>query len=542
VRRALAAIPRERLAAFAAIALVFLAMLWPERSYVPIWDGRVYASCVIDAARSGLSFESLRCARHPTQAWAAVLAIPQLLRLGDVRLLHLTDALLGLLALACIRLVLRRVFPEPTLARQLDLVTLACAVHPVVLSTLLQVNIDFGVYVFFFASLAALLEERFFWTAVGGLFLCFSKETGVLAYAVLIGLDAAFRAFGGAGDWRARVKRSLRSWVTVLPLVAFAVHVRLWNATHPDPAVWKHGWQKATIDGFSFFDLNDPIFLSYAAGIFLLGFLWVVSAIIASDLAVGGVRMARRRPARTVPGADRARLAYLSVLTVVLTYLLTSFRTWSNLRYFALLYPLFVILAFAALLRLGTSSRVRAGALAAIVALFIFAAFRSADPVSRAVYGTFPIGERAMYRMASITGEYAGPGRDELVYNLEFTGYHHVQNALFRRLHPADSTVFIAPSLVRWNLWSQLDSLSDERTMCEERSFSPRYGDEASIGRMGNPRELWFLEFSNHPDRDGTLENLTRSAWREAGTERVSARGHELVAHHLVRRELQVLP
>jgi hypothetical protein len=59
---------------------------------------------------------------------------------------------------------------------------------------------------------------------------------------------------------------------------------------------------------------------------------------------------------------------------------------------------------------------------------------------------------------------------------------------------------------------------------------------------MGNPRELWFLEFSNHPDRDGTLENLTRAAWREAGAERASARGHVLVAHHLVRREPQVLP
>jgi hypothetical protein len=530
------------MAAFAAIALVFLAMLWPERSYVPIWDGRVYADCVIGAARSGLSFESLRCARHPTQAWAAVLAIPQLLRLGDVRLLHLTDALLGLLALACIRVALRRVFPEPALARQLDLVTLACAVHPVVLSTLLQVNIDFGVYVFFFAALAALLEERFVWTAVAGLFLCFSKETGVLAYAVLIGLDAAFRALGGAGDWTARAKRGMRSWITAFPLVAFAVHVRVWNATHPEPAVWKHGWQKETMDGFKFFDLSDPVFVSYAAGIFVLGFLWVLSAIVAADLAVGGLRMARRLPARRVPGADRERLAYLTVLTVLLTYLLTSFRTWSNLRYFALLYPLFVILAFAALLRLGASSRVRTGALAAIVALFVFAAFRSADPVSREVYGTFSIGEREMYRMASITGEYQGPGRDELVYNFEFTGYHHVQNALFRRLHPGDSTVIIAPSLVRWSLWSQLDSLSYERTMREERSFSPRYGDEASISRMGNPRELWFLEFSNHPVHDATLENLTRTAWREAGAERGSARGHVLVAHHLVRRELQVLP
>jgi hypothetical protein len=306
--------------------------------------------------------------------------------------------------------------------------------------------------------------------------------------------------------------------------------------------VWKQGWQRHTIDGFNFFDLSDPIFLSYAAGIFVLGFLWVPSAIVAADLAVGGVRMARRAPARAVPGADPSRLAFLTVLTAALTYLLTSFRTWSNLRYFALLYPLLVILAFAALLRLGASARVRGAVFATIVALFAVAAFRSADPVSRAVYGTFPIGERVMYRMASITGEYAGPGRDELVYNLEFTGYHYVQDALYGRLRPSDSTVVIAPSLVRWSLWSPLDSASFERTLLAERSFSPRYGDEASLARQGDPREVWFLEFSNHPDKDATLETLQRTRYRETGTERVAARGHVLVAHHLVRREPQVLP
>ncbi len=536
------AVPRARLAAFAGIALVYSAMLWPERRYVPIWDGRVYADCAISAARTTLSMETLRCAAHPSQGYVAFLAFAQKLRPGDVRLLHLVDALLGLLALASIRVALSRVFPDPKLARQLDLVTLACAVHPVVLSTLLQVNIDYGVYVFFFAALAALREDRYGWTVVAGLFLCFSKEAGVLAYGLLIGLDAAFRALGGAGGWRARAARALRSWPVVIPLLAFAVHVRLWNATHRDPAVWKQGWQRHTLDGFNFFDLSDPIFLSYAAGIFVLGFLWVPSAIIAADLAVGGVRRARRSPARAVPGADPSALAFLTVLTVVLTYLLTSFRTWSNLRYFALLYPLYVILAFAALLRLGASSRVRAGALAGIVLLFVLAAFRSADPLSRALYGTFPIGERVMYRMASITGEYAGPGRDELVYNLEFTGYHDVQNALFRRLRPSDSTVFVAPSLVRWSLWSPLDSASFERTLVRERSFTPRYGDEAGLARMGDPREVWFLEFSNHPDRDVTLENLRRTRYRETRTERVTARGHTLVAHHLVRREPQVLP
>ena len=66
------------------------------------------------------------------------------------------------------------------------------------------------------------------------------------------------------------------------------------------------------MDGFGFFDLSEPMFRSYAAGIFLLGFMWVVSGVISADLLVGGVRMARRLPNRMVPGADSARLTYLA--------------------------------------------------------------------------------------------------------------------------------------------------------------------------------------------------------------------------------------
>lgn len=533
---------RERLLAFGAITAVFFAVLFPEFGYVPVWDGRVYANCAVEAAASGLTLDSLRCAGHPSQAYAVFLAFSQLLRLGDVSLLHLTDTLLGLLALASFRVVLARVFPAPHLARDLDLVTLACAVHPVILSTLVQVNIDFGVYVFFFATLAALVSGRFGWTALAGLFLCFSKETGVLAYVLMVGLDVLFRATETKGTAAERLRRLAPMSVTAAPVVAYAVHVLWWNATHAEAAVWKHQWQRATLDGFNFFDLSEPVFRSYASGIFLLGFMWVVSALIGADLVVGGARMARRLGSRDVPGADRRRLVYVTVLTAVLAYLLTSFRTWSNLRYFALLHPLLVLLAFAALLRLGIRARARAAVVGVIAALFAFALFRSSDPVSRAVYGTFSIGDRAMYRMASITGEFGGPGRDQLVYNLEFTGYHHVQNALFRRLRPNDSTAFATSRAVRWNIWSQLDLLTYQRTLARRSVIVPRYSDEVDLAAMPNrPREVWFLEFSNRVETDRALASLG-ALYRETAIVRVRARGHVLKAHHLVRREAPVLP
>jgi hypothetical protein len=533
---------RERLLAFGVTAAVFFAVLWPEFGYVPIWDGRVYANCAIEAAASGLSFESLRCAGHPSQGYAVFLASSQLVRLGDVSLIHLTDTLLGLLALGCFRVVLGCVFPAPALARELDLVTLACAVHPVLLSTLLQVNIDFGVYVFFFATLAALVSGRYGWTAMAGVFLCFSKETGVLAYVVMVGLDALFRAAEGKGSAAERLRRLAPMSVTAAPLVAFGVHVLWWNSNHAESAVWKHQWQHGPLDGFKFFDLSEPVFRSYAAGIFVLGFMWVVSAVIGADVLVAGARMLRRRGDREVPGADRRRLAYVTLLAVVLAYLLTSFRTWSNLRYFALLYPLLLLLAFAALLRLRVGAPARVAAFAGIAALFAFAAYRSGDPLSRAVYGTFPAGDREMYRMASITGEFGGPGRDQLVYNLEFIGYHDVQNALFRRLRPSDATAIATSRVLRWNIWSQLDAGTLRRTLAREHLVIPRYSDEVDLAaNPDRPRDVWFLEFSNKVDGSDPLAALA-AYYRQDRILSVHARGQVVRARHLVRREAPVLP
>ena len=295
-------------------------------------------------------------------------------------------------------------------------------------------------------------------------------------------------------------------------------------------------------DAVRLFDLADPVFLSYAAGIFLLGFGWVVSAIIAADLTVAGTRFVRRLSPRLVAGANPQAVATLGLVSLLLIYGLTSFRTWSNLRYFALIYPLLLMLAYAALVRLGARATVRALIMAGVTLLFAFASVRSADPVSRAVYGTFSIGNREMYRMSSITGEFGGPGRDELVYNLEFTGFHHLQNAFFAQLRPGTTTWIVTARSVRWNIWSQLDPETLRRTLSREQVLGPRYADETDIATMADkPTELFFLEFSNRPDQDHSLATLT-PFYRVDTISRIHFGGHVLVVRHLVRREASAVP
>lgn len=536
---------RDRAIAMGIAALLMAVMVIPELNYVPIWDGRVYANCVMDAAFNGISMESLRCANHPSQGWGIWLAIPQLFAPGSVAAMHLTNLGLGILAVIAFRVVLARTFPDPAHALSLDLVAIAAAVHPVIISTLVQPNVDFGVHVWFFVALAGLLSSGragIIVAMLGGTFLVFSKETGVAAYglAILAALGIA-RAKGEVTSVREFAEKRLGSTAALgVPVALFGIHVYLWDRSHAIKAIWKHTWQDRASDGFKFFDLSEPVFLSYAAGLFILGFMWLVWLPVIVDGVIGLGRMARRLPSRNVAGADAPTLIALTVMTVVLTYVLTSFRTWSNLRYFALLYPLFTLLAYAAVARFGAGEGARRGAMVVVIGLFVLASYRSVDPLSRAVYGTFDAGERRMYRMTSITGEFEGPGRDQLVYNLEFTGYHHVQNALFARISPSAESVIGTPRHVRWNIWTQLDSGTNTRTMRRDRVFAPVYADEVDIAARKSP-EAWFLDFSNHGDRDHALAGLLKS-YAEIDSVTVFARGQKLVAHRLVRREANVVP
>src|SRR5690349_22449368 len=80
-------------------ALAACALLATRVGYAPIWDGRIYAACVAAAAEH-FSAESLRCAGHASQAYAAVAALAQMLAPESSVPLLATNACL--FAIACV--------------------------------------------------------------------------------------------------------------------------------------------------------------------------------------------------------------------------------------------------------------------------------------------------------------------------------------------------------------------------------------------------------------------------------------------------------
>jgi hypothetical protein len=425
-----------------------------------------------------------------------------------------------------------------------------------------QPGLDFGVLVFSLCVIAAALEGRLGALAIAGTLLVFSKETGIVVYAVvaaLYGWRAAlpsalqwpvartalftagafvgaynlapdhpailpaasaaglvgllvFRPRGGIGRVElAAVGRRLRGlWPLAVPFAAFGVHIahRFYLAAAAAVApgasqsdvVWGTAGTRVVFDMFVSLEL-DPFAVSALALVFVVGFLWVPSAIVGIDAAVAAVRALRRRPPRTLPGADPPLVGFVLAMTAAFVWLLTRYETFSNARYYLPIYPLLLVAACCALVRLGMPRRAREVAIAAVVVLLALSTTRTIDPVSRALWGTFRFGDRDLLRITSITGECCGYGRDQLAYNLEFTAFAAVQDALYARLRPTERTVFVMHDYSNLHTIGALDPRTGARTLRRDGIVRPGAAMASVVAqapvRLAEGWTAWFVAYPN---------------------------------------------
>ena len=67
--------------------------------------------------------------------------------------------------------------------------------------------------------------------------------------------------------------------------------------------------------------------------------------------------------------------------------------------------------------------------------------------------------------MTSRTVECCGYGRDQLVYNLQFTYFHSMQDELFSAIRPNDGDVITMANAAKWYLVGPLDARTHRRTL-----------------------------------------------------------------------------
>src|SRR5689334_16846328 len=156
--------------------VVALALLASRLDYVPLWDGRIYADCVVDAALASLRPSALRCAEHVSHSYMAFAGAIQRPSPGSYPLILLANALLYLAACSAFLVIARLAFPVAAHDLGRALLGIAFALHPSVLASVVQPTIDFPLLpAFLWAVVFAVRRQRAALIAVG-VVMVFAKE------------------------------------------------------------------------------------------------------------------------------------------------------------------------------------------------------------------------------------------------------------------------------------------------------------------------------------------------------------------------------
>jgi hypothetical protein len=526
-----------------AATLVALALVVSHADFIPLWDGRVYADCVIDAVKNGFRPYWLRCGDHSSHAYVLLAGAARWLLPNGTLSFVLIDSLL--FAAACLgfyRLV-RLALPGRDLEVERALATGVFMLQPSFLASVLQPNVDLPVLAGFVWCLVTLIERRWVWTVVVGVATAFSKETGVLVYGVTVACYALWLIARDPRPWRERVVAVGRMAPLAIPLVVFSAYVIAYLVLRPTTtAVWKGETSRSAMAHQLIVPRFDDVTAAYLAMIFVLNFAWIPTLAVIADLAAS-LRGRLGHRVRAVAGLDSGVVGLLTLVTIGVVYFLTRFATYTNPRYVLVAVAMVLAMFVIALVRLRVSPAFRRGLLAAYAVVLVVSMLRTIDPVSRLVFGTFPVGSHEMLRITSITKECCGPvGRDQLAYSLEFTIFDAlVSDALAATTGAVDSLTIVLPDSSDWYLVEQFDRTSRRRTL-DERNTRDAWVIVASTaisGQVRPPATAWYFALPNHDFGDG-LRKLT-PVYAIGPARRVERRGYAMSIYRLVLKQTRPL-
>jgi hypothetical protein len=330
----------------------------------------------------------------------------------------------------------------------------------------------------------------------------------------------------------------LRLAPLAIPVVVFAAYVAYRSVVPGEAAIWNAGSRKLLVFQFLFPRLS-PSFINYLAMMLVLSFAWVTTGFLIVDGGLAVVRKLMRRPPRPLPGSKRRVVRFLVVLGVATMYALSRFSTWGNPRYLLPVFALTPLMLYASFVRFGMRPPVRQTLLVVIAGLLMVSADRSIDPLSRRLYGTFAVGGRDMLRMTGVSGECCGAGRDQLVYNLQFTVLGDLTSDATGAMMN-DSTVVFLPTLTRWFNVGPLDPTTRRRILRRERALEPVVAEPDTLAQASMPPPDAI--FIGLPNGDAAAAIRTLSTWYEINPAQRFRRGDYWIdAYRLTLRETRGL-
>lgn len=503
--------------------------------FIPMWDGRVYFDELALAMNKPFNLFNFNMFRHTTMLYMILIAIPQYFDFGNNYFIHGVNLILGILAIFSFNRIVIKLFPAPGIHIERGLLILIFSVSPLFLATALNLNPDYGVLVFFLFLLSMLLSRKKLLSLLAGLFLVFSKETGFLLYTTTMFLF--FICFIGQSSRSTREKcLSVLKWgfLMLLPPLLYCFYLFYNAVTTKEAVLWQDSGNDLghLVGTFTSFSLLNQVFLGYLRGIFIINFNWILSLFSLGFIGnwitkkILGIKI--NQPVEV----EGSYVFFFFSLFSIILFLLTRYSTFTNLRYFLPIFPFLLIIFYYSLIYLINSQVVRRLLLSLVFLLLLISNFRTIDPLSKKLFGTFQFGNHTLLNMTKFTGECCGYGRDQLVYNLEYIQLHRAQNEIYQYIKPTFNTVIVANPQVDWHFIGKVDE-NHRRTIKEIFVEFIVYYDAVKIYLSKNkPEVLYYLDYPNFNNAHDV--KLLSTLYTIAESKIVGEDGYSVTVHKMI--------
>ncbi len=407
--------------------------------------------------------------------------------------MHTVMFALATASIVAFSFIIRGLFPKTSLAQRI-LGVMLFSIQPVIIGNVIDFNFDNGVMFFFVILLALLFYGYEKWMMIIGFLMVFTKESGVLLYGLtLVGYWIFFLRRNHTFLPDALRSGIRRSWL-LLPLFLYLFHMGVQKHIG-NPLLHENIAPDTIVHAMLSLDLLHERFLTFLTEIFLFQFTWFQTGVTVCALLVW---LWRRDSTRSYAGKRFCYFLLIIFLYVTGIHTFTRYVPYNNIRYMMPLFPLGILLFIESTLLLGRGKFFSTALLAIAIALNALALFRSVDPVSRALLGTFKFGSHSIYALGSFDGCCLF-GRDQLVYNLEYRKIFSLQDLALQKIAPSRETVIALPPNADWSHRDALDPVTFRRTWSPE-GLMPTYVSIDDVLKMAPlPVEFYSIDFPNLP-------------------------------------------
>ncbi len=419
---------------FAGIPLLYF-------SYVPIWDGWGFSRCYMKAVTN----ETLDCYKHSAFLHTFLFSLTQRIDLGNFQLIYALNLLLGIAGLVSFRSLLGYLFGGRLSPVNLTLLTFCFGLNPVFLVHVIQPCLDFTLPIYLVMLLLCLFKGRFVYASAVGLLLVFTKESGFMLYGVSVFLFIPLIILNDHSLLKDKIRFVRKISALIIPIPLFAIYMILVPHTQIGDS-WTEGIMKMLR-----FYLLSKVILAQLISLLVINFNWIISAFVLINALIISADYLKSLKYENIIETGFSRKyegAYFYVLFIVVIYFLTRIPFVNNPRYMLPALPILIILFGGSLVRVLRKQSLITIMLTVLLTLLTVSSFRTVDPVSKKIMGTFKFGSHELLQMARFEEPKRGYGRDHLVYNFEFTQFHYITEKIYQQIRVGQS--------VRHSAWCDL--------------------------------------------------------------------------------------